>query len=67
VRAVAADGSVQAARLFEPARGSRVKARYFVAAFPHGTDIARVESVNAAGTVLARRAIEGEGFLCGGP
>jgi hypothetical protein len=58
VRGLTAAGEVFEARLHDPASGSRVRGRYFVAALPEDTHLSRVESLDAAGNTLARRSIE---------
>ncbi len=58
VRVVTAAGETFEAKLFEPAGGSRVRGRYFVAALPEVTPT-RVESLDAEGSILARRSLEG--------
>jgi hypothetical protein len=58
VRVVTAGGEVVEAKLYDPADGSRVRGRYFVAALPEDTLLSRVESLDAGGTILARRSIE---------
>jgi hypothetical protein len=59
VRVVTAAGETFEAKLFAPASGSRVRARYFVAALPEVTPT-RVESLDAGGSILARRSLPGQ-------
>jgi hypothetical protein len=58
VRVVTAAGETFEAKLFDPAGGSRVRGRYFVAALPEVTPT-RVESLDAGGSIIARRSLEG--------
>jgi hypothetical protein len=58
VRVVTAAGETFEAKLFDPAGGSRVRGRYFVAALPEVTPT-RVESLDAGGSIIARRPLEG--------
>jgi hypothetical protein len=58
VRVVTAGGEAFEAKLYDPASESRVRGRYFVAALPEDRLLSRVESLDAGGHTLARRAIE---------
>ena len=58
VRVVTAAGEVIEAKRYDPADGSRVRGRYFVAALAEDTLLSRVESLDADGNTLARRSID---------
>jgi hypothetical protein len=64
VRALTAAGDVFEANLYDRASESRVRGRYFVAALPRGTEISRVEALDAAGNWLRRRVRDGGGQIC---
>jgi hypothetical protein len=66
VRLVLADGTRVDTRLFDRPRGSRLKARYFVAVLPENSAVRSVEALDAAGGVLAARHVEDEAgeLLC---
>jgi hypothetical protein len=68
VRLTTSIGATVEARLFDRPAGSRVKARYFVAALAEGTEVTTVESLDAEGARL-RRVSADSGALCepGGP
>jgi hypothetical protein len=55
VRLVMADGTTADARLFDPPQGSRLRARFFVAALAGATIARSVQALDSAGTVLATR------------
>jgi hypothetical protein len=60
VRLVLADGSRVDTRLFDRPRGSRLKARYFIAVLPEKSAARSVEALDAAGGVLAARPVGDE-------
>jgi hypothetical protein len=66
VRLTTSAGAIVEAQLFERPAGSRVRARYFVAALAEGTEITGVESFDAAGARL-RRVSANAGSVCGPP
>jgi hypothetical protein len=59
VRLVLADGTSADAVLYERPRGSRVRARFFVAAHPGGV-VVSVRALGASGGVLAERTVSDE-------
>jgi hypothetical protein len=67
VRMTTVDGASVDAALHEPPGGSRVRARYFVAALAEGTEVTSVESFDAAGRSLRRTGVAEGGTLCGPP
>jgi hypothetical protein len=66
VRLTTSAGASVEARLFDRPAGSRVRARYFVAALAEGTQIIAVESFDAAGASL-RRVSADAGSVCEPP
>ena len=64
VRVVTAAGSVVEAKLYDPASGSLVRGRYFVAALPAGTELSRVEALDAEGNSIRRRLTDVGGPIC---
>jgi hypothetical protein len=55
VRLTLADGGAADANVFDPAPGSRVRARFFAAALPEGTRVREAIALDATGTRLGRR------------
>jgi hypothetical protein len=55
VRVLTDDGPTFEAKLYDPATGSRVRGRYFVAALPEETGAGMVQSLDAEGSFLAQR------------
>jgi len=66
VRLTTSAGAIVEAQLFDPPAGSKVRARYFVAAVAEGTESTAVESFDAAGARL-RRVSADSGSVCGPP
>lgn len=67
VRVTTADGAISDATLYERPRGTRVRARYFVAVFPKDTEVTAIESVDATGRSLRRQDGLNGGTVCGPP
>jgi hypothetical protein len=65
VRVFTADGGVFEAALHDAASGSRVRGRYFVAALPAGTELGRVEALDADGNSVQRRLSDLGDPICG--
>ena len=66
VRLRLSDGTTAVARLYDPPRASRVRARYFIAALAGTTIVRSVQALDSAGAVLAtRRASEDSEQPCG--